>query len=523
MICDKKMSFHDCELAILRNAIDEREKMEGEYLLNDPEIKLIIDIIEGFIIDKKLVCYGGTAINALLPPEDQFYDIETEFPDYDFFSPNAQKHAIELANAYFKRGFNNVEAKSGMHVGTYKVFVNFIPVADITQQSSEIFNAVKKTSINLNGILFASPEFLRMSMYLELSRPKGNISRWEKVLKRISLLNKNYPLRGTNCNNIEIQRFFDPDKKFPHGVETDIFYITRNTLITHGVVFFGAMAVQLYLRYLKKFKYQKFSKIPDFDVLSTEPHKTASLLKNALISKGIRNVSIMKKPGVGEIVSPHYEVLIGKETIVMIYKPLACHSYNIIKIGSKHVKIASIDTMLSLYLAFIHINRKYYDPNRILCMAEFLFKVQQKNRLSQNGILRRFSIECYGEQETFEDLRKEKKEKYEKLKNKRGSKEWNKYFLRYSPKNNPSMKKYNTVDIADEHYHKTIISSLTQEQKTATQKTVKQKTVKQKAARKRLVKGRKKTKNIKNKNRGKLRRNLTKKTRNILDNILHLF
>ena len=35
------------------------------------------------------------------------------------------------------------------HLGTYKVFVNFIPVADITQIIPEIFKSVKRTAINI--------------------------------------------------------------------------------------------------------------------------------------------------------------------------------------------------------------------------------------------------------------------------------------------------------------------------------------------------------------------------------------
>ena len=48
--------------------------------------------------------------------------------------------------------------------------------------------------------------------------------------------------------------------------------------------------------------------------------------------------------------------------------------------------------MLSLHLAFMYIKRPYYDPNRIICMVEYLFKVQQYNRLSQRGILKRFIL-----------------------------------------------------------------------------------------------------------------------------------
>ena len=35
------------------------------------------------------------------------------------------------------------------------------------------------------------------------------MSRWEKVLKRLGLLNKHYPLRGRNCDVDPIQRLFE--------------------------------------------------------------------------------------------------------------------------------------------------------------------------------------------------------------------------------------------------------------------------------------------------------------------------
>ena len=103
---------------------------------------------------------------------------------------------------------------------------------------------------------------------------------------------------------------------------------------------------------------------------------------------------------------------------------MACHSYNVIKKGNKSVRVATIDTMLSFYFAFYFSDRDYYDENRILCMAQYLFDVQQKNRLQQKGLLKRFSINCYGEQETLEDMRNTKAEKYKELKHKRDSLEY---------------------------------------------------------------------------------------------------
>ena len=64
--CKKNMSFEECELAILRQAVDKADVVEGENLLKDPEVKRIIKIVEDFLRVRKLICYGGTAINALL-------------------------------------------------------------------------------------------------------------------------------------------------------------------------------------------------------------------------------------------------------------------------------------------------------------------------------------------------------------------------------------------------------------------------------------------------------------------------
>ena len=71
----------------------------------------------------------------------------------------------------------------------------------------------------------------------------------------------------------------------------------------------------------------------------------------------------------------------------------------------------------------------------------FLFKVQEKNRLKQSGLLRRFSMNCYGKQETMEEMREEKSKKYMELKNKKNSKDYEWYFLRYLPRENDKKNK----------------------------------------------------------------------------------
>jgi hypothetical protein len=444
----KNLNFEDCELAILRQAVDTAEEKQGKLVANSPEIKRIIGIVENFLRQKQLICYGGTAINNILPKQDQFYNKDVEIPDYDFYSWNALTNAKELVDIYIKEGFVEVEAKSGQHHGTYKVYVNFIPVADISYIPKELFNSIKKEAIRVAGILYAPPNLLRMGMYLELSRPDGDVSRWEKVLKRLTLLNRNYPLTSHQCSHIDFQRklsttpvlgkgysdLSDSEKSKKNESKSEqIYEIVKSTLMDQGVVFFGGYAVSLYSQYMPGHLRKRLEKIPDFDVLAEDPLIVSQIVKERLQDIDVKDVKILKRPAVGEIISPHYEIRVGKDVIAFIYEPLACHSYNILKQKGYEIKVATIDTMLSFYLAFLYANRPYYDKDRILCMSKYLFEVQEKNRLQQKGLLKRFNINCIGHQETVEEMRAEKTEKFAELKDKKGTPEYEEWFLRYRP------------------------------------------------------------------------------------------
>jgi hypothetical protein len=428
-----KESFEEKELKILRSAIDNATFIIGKKLVQSDSIKNIIEILETFMRTHKILCYGGTAINNILPEQYRFYNKNIEIPDYDFFSPYATEYAKDLANIYYKAGYEEVEAKSGVHSGTYKVFVNFVPIADITLLDKKLFQTVSKKAIKVNGINYCPPNFLRMAMYVELSRPMGDVSRWEKVLKRIILLNKNYPLKGISCNEQDFQRHYEGTLED----QNKIYEITRTSFINQGVVFFGGYAAALYSKYMPYKERKQVSNIPDFDVLSENPESCATILKEQLHYEGYKEVKIFKKNPIGGYIDVHYEIIVNNDVIAFIYKPLACHSYNLININGQKIKVATIDTILSFYLIFIYANRPYYDENRLLCIAEYLFKIQLKNRLQQKGLLRRFSVLCYGKQKTLEDMREEKAKLYAQIRTKeisRNSKLYNLNFFRYIPK-----------------------------------------------------------------------------------------
>ena len=429
--CSKDMSFGDCELAILRMQVDKAQEKVSKVAVNSPEVKEMITIVENFIKQKSLVCYGGISINALLPDDHKIYNQDVDLPDYDFFSPDALNDAKALASMYHELGYSDVEARSGQHHGTYKVFVNYQGMADITSLPQDLYDIIKKKSVRVNGISHVDPNFLRMSMYLELSRPAGDTSRWEKVMKRLTLINKFYPIDRSACKNIK------PLNKEEFTNNAELVEVVKDTLINQGVVFFGGFAISQYVNYMPNKKNSKITTHESsyFDVISLNPETTAEILVERLKDIKVNNVKIIKREPVGEIIPLHYEIKVGSRTVAFIYKPVACHSYNIIKIKNQSVKIATIDTMLSFYLAFLYSNRPYFSShsNRILCMAEFLFDVQNKNRLKQDGLLQRFSITCYGKQETVEEMRAEKAAKFKEMKDLRGTPEFEEWFLNYKP------------------------------------------------------------------------------------------
>jgi len=381
----------------------------------------IIKTVEEFIRKNNLICYGGMAINNILPKRDQFYS-NKDFPDYDFFSNDALKHAKELTDIYYKAGYGNVEAKSGFHPGTYKVYVNFFNIADITQLNQLYYENLKKKAITVNKIMYCPPDFLRMSLYLELSRPKGDVSRWEKIFPRLRLLNKNYPMKSKKCSN---------KKETMTRENINNYNKIKNYLIKEKVIFFGGFADKLYTKYSKKKSvYNQYI----LDVLSPNAKLCSDNLK-----KNNSDIKITKKEGIGELIPQHYVIKINDKIYVNIYQSQACYTYNKIKVGKNIVNIATIFTILSFYLIFIFTNNEMYDINRTLCTSHMLQNIYLKNKLKNSGLLKVFTIQCLGEQETFEDILQEKKDKFKELK--KDSKDYEKWFLKYTPKESKVKKK----------------------------------------------------------------------------------
>jgi hypothetical protein len=189
-LCDKDMSFEECEMIVLQNAVKESENIQGEKLVNKEDTIKMLKIVTDFMFHKKLICYGGTAINNILPKSAQFYDTKHKIPDYDVYSDNALEHVKKLANIFYKQGFTNIVAKAGMHFGTYKLYVNFISILDITQMNDVIFKRLQKDADKNCRYLLLPGEFFKNEYVFRTIASNGGCQSLGKILQRLTLLNK---------------------------------------------------------------------------------------------------------------------------------------------------------------------------------------------------------------------------------------------------------------------------------------------------------------------------------------------
>lgn len=204
--------YTENDIALLDNEIDNLvDKIDREILTKYEPTRKEIDeynqIVLDFIKVKKRKLYGGYAQNALVKakqPSDAFYS-EKDIPDIDVYSPDPINDAIELCNIFFEKGYKYVEAKEAIHAGTYKVFVNFQNVCDLSYVPKNIYH--KLPFVEINGYNYVAPSFIMLDLYTIFTDPHFSAFRWKKVFSRIYLLQKYYPFhkatKSLPLNNIK--------------------------------------------------------------------------------------------------------------------------------------------------------------------------------------------------------------------------------------------------------------------------------------------------------------------------------
>ena len=380
----------------LEEVVDQAKLRIDLESAQNPELRRAIQIVEVFLNKSGRVCYGGQAINAQLPQKDQFYDPNRSLPDYDFFSPDAEKDTNDLIDTLKQAGYTEISKRIGIHDGTIKIYVNYAAIADISQMIPEFYDIIYKKSVVVSGIHYADPLFLRMLMFLELSRPRGQVERWDKVFDRLKLLDQAHPL--FKCKN-----------KYPQIAMSKEAEQLRPTIIRfmikHNRAFMGADIHSIYkasgegkstetrTHFLLKGKAPVVFFSPnaeqDAQVLSD---MTGSVIEDVL---GYQNMlpamMILRKDDL---------------PVCVIVQEEACHSTITVPLTKgRHLKMASLDTLLTFLIGL------YYRPDSLLmtqesllCWIRHYIDLSTRYKKRPTSLFPAFSIECSGYQTSFASL-----------------------------------------------------------------------------------------------------------------------
>lgn len=160
-----------------------------------------LTIVKQFISDRKLVLYGGQAIDFALRLLGKALYSDADRPDFDFYSPENVKDAYELSQTLHLAGLPNVSVVTALHVQTMRVRVDFETVADISFMPPSVFH--KLQTLTYQGMKIIHPHWIRMDQHLAFCFPFNNFPRedvfhrYKKDLSRFNMLADSYPFENT--------------------------------------------------------------------------------------------------------------------------------------------------------------------------------------------------------------------------------------------------------------------------------------------------------------------------------------
>jgi hypothetical protein len=266
-----------------------------------------------------------------------------------------------------------------MFDGTYKIFVNFIPLVDITHLEENLYHVLWKSSRKIEGIHYVPYSYLKMSLYLELSRPLGDVGRWSKVYKRLQLLEEEHPTL--------IDKAMTQNEPPPPFFKTLVQRVQPYVLAGEfGLTYYQTM-----------FPVEYRQKHPrNVMVFTEDPHEILSLFQDVSYT-----LHFYKNKFINVC-----EVSFEQVPMLYIVSLDSCQSYNILERYGKTFKIASYDTVLSTYYALTFLNIPSL-PNLLLYCS--LLTACKDRKTKQ---MRRFRMPCIGYQPSLEELRRRRGAKY---------------------------------------------------------------------------------------------------------------
>lgn len=376
----------DSKLDVLKNIVDSQQRKEeiSDYKKHGE----MYDLVKDAIRNKGLVLYGGYALNALMPKSHRIYKDKT-LPDLDAFSTSAKKDAIEIGLELKKAGYSYIEVKSGVHKGTYKVFAEFKPVADITQVSKALFSYLSSNSKEVSSMKVCPPEFLMWSLYKELCRPQGSGFRWEKIYARYLVFHRQFRFKEKALSIKDTSPSTVPEviKKMSEVAKKKAYAVV------------GHFAVKLHTG--KPCKILK--SMPDFEFIVENIDEAFQQIQADL---GVE-LGFKKNPtnSFYEVMSYSASITYNGMNLCRLYQTDSCYSYQ----QTNGYRVGTVDTVLHFLYGTYMTSSHFNTSNGLLADASkrLIIALEEHAQKELSDPKQRLKVKCVGYEKTILNVKKE--------------------------------------------------------------------------------------------------------------------
>lgn len=396
--------------------------------------------ILNYIKKNNLLIYGGFAQNLLVKiknPQDTFYkDIDgvffnwPEVADIEIYSPTPMEDAMKLSEELFKDKFKNIDSQEGINEGTFKIFVNFVPYADISYMPYNIYNNMP--IINVQGFRLVHPHFMLCDAFRIFTDPLTSYWRLDKSIDRFQKIIKYYPIDLSQN-----------DKKIELNGNTDILHFIRHKIIHNSkLIVVGFYAFNYYV---KKYSNQYLlNNFPYYELISSDLDNDSINILNILKTKYGNNIIMKKFCPFFDFIDKRMEYYHNNKMILRLFgNNERCIVY---RYSQKKLTYFGTFNLVLMYLLFIYnlayVNSDSKNKDLYLALIGKLY-VTRNNYLSHHKItvvdespFQDFTFKCLGKprdpKRTAFLERKEKKKQGKKI------------IWRYTPSGKPiQTQKYN--------------------------------------------------------------------------------
>jgi len=199
----------------LDNIIEESTVIKNNTL--EPtidEYRQAIQISKDFIASKKRIIYGGKAYDELVKRKKESDKIYKDYcrSDIEFYTPEPIADLVELCNALYEKKFTIVSGRQAEHEGTYKIYVNFENICDITYMPKNIFGNMP--AVTIDKILYSHPMWILVDILRQYNDPITSYWRLkDKLFTRATVLLKHYPLELNSSSSFTYGNKYELQKK----------------------------------------------------------------------------------------------------------------------------------------------------------------------------------------------------------------------------------------------------------------------------------------------------------------------